>query len=478
MSVQTVHLRVNDTATGKPTAVRVRVSDPADNHYLPLGHATPFPTKPNQDVGGKVLIEGRPHFYIDGACEIALPAGPLEVHLSKGPEYRAKTEHLQLPAGKLALRLDIERWTDERSKGWYSGDARAHFLTPHAALLEAQAEDLAVVNLLATRCELEDSFFAIPNLLAFSGQRPCLEVAGHMVAVNTHNVNPQLGSLGLLHCHRVVHPLHFGGPDGSDDWTLADWCDQCHRKKGLVVWTRASHGLGEALADLVLGKIDAFEITSHHDLETYYALLNAGLRVPLVGASGKDSNAIALGALRTYARLEPEQPLTYTNWIEAVRAGRTYVTSGPLLSVDVASLTVRVEARSAEPIERIEFVHNGMVIAHRAGSASDECVSLEREISSSLAGWLAVRCFDAKGSFAHTSPVWLATSSPDANAVRTLIHDLQATRIWAETMARCSTSLKRENLVAIFRSALARLRERGASAPGDMLDLGKQAPGG
>src|SRR5690348_4062388 len=110
--MQHVHLRVNDPVTGKPTPVRLRVSDAAGNHYMPFGHSPAFATGPNQDVGGKVLLGMKPHAYIDGTCEIALPAGPLQVHVSKGPEFRAKSVDVQLAPGKLALRLDIERWCD------------------------------------------------------------------------------------------------------------------------------------------------------------------------------------------------------------------------------------------------------------------------------------------------------------------------------------------------------------------------------
>jgi hypothetical protein len=67
-----------------------------------------------------------------------------------------------------------------------------------------------------------------------------------------------------------VYPLSFGGPAGAEDWALADWCDQCHRKGGLVVWTRTWHeardfAFGEPLADLILGKVDAFGIDSFED---------------------------------------------------------------------------------------------------------------------------------------------------------------------------------------------------------------------
>src|SRR5207248_4345023 len=147
---------------------------------------------------------------------------------------------------------------------------------------------------------------------------------------------PVLGSLGLLHCHRAVFPLTFGGPDHSDDWSLADWCDQCHRKHGLVVWTeafRSEAGLvGETLADLILGKVDALEIDpgarSVPLLRAWYGLLNAGLRVPLVGASAKEDNRTPLGALRTYAQLAPDVEFSTSAWIEAVRAGRTFAKIG------------------------------------------------------------------------------------------------------------------------------------------------------
>ena len=37
-----------------------------------------------------------------------------------------------------------------------------------------------------------------------------------------------------------------------------------------------------------------------------YRLWDAGVLVPLVGGSGKDSNRMAIGAMRTYARVTGE----------------------------------------------------------------------------------------------------------------------------------------------------------------------------
>src|SRR5262249_19450471 len=167
---------------------------------------------------------------------------------------------------------------------------------------------------------------------------------------NTFNHHPTLGHLALLNCHRIVFPLKFGGTDESDDWTLTDWCDQCHRKGGLVVGLNAFKGVldhhQEILADCLLGKIDALMAMDdlaidqcaelHRScLALWSALLSCGVRIPLVGGSGKASNCDLLGNTRPYANLLKDEPFTYANWIEAVRAGRTFVTTGPIISVEV-----------------------------------------------------------------------------------------------------------------------------------------------
>jgi hypothetical protein len=499
--LHTVHVRVNDAATGQPTPVRLRITDSRGTYYAPLGRLVEFATGPNQDVGGNLRIGDKAYAYLDGTCEVRLPAGPLRVEISKGPEYAARQEDIMLGVGKIALRFALERWADLRGEGWYAGDLRAHFLTPHGALLEGAAEDLAVVNLLATECEVPGpdgkTYPAIPNLLAISGQRPALETAGHLVVVNTHNRHPVLGSLGLLNCHRVVYPLRFGGPHGLDDWTLADWCDQCHRKGGLVTWTQAEQKrplMGEALADLILGKVDAVEVAAAaggwaDQLEAWYAILGCGFRVPLAGASGKDSNAAPLGGIRTYARLVPGQPLTYRDWIEAVRAGRTFATTGPLLSfrVDGADagvvldrpagqpVLVHADARSQMPFDRLELVANGSVIACAPAVGSSWNARLEAEWLPGTGGWLAARCVtesptaDAGGmpGWAHTSPVYVRSDGRPAPADRAatalLLESLNGTARWVEHEGRFETDRQRGALAEVVDSARQALLQRAAT---------------
>ncbi len=506
--LHTVHVRVNDATTGKPTPCRIRLTDAAGNYYPPLGRLAKFATGRGQDVGGNLLLGTKEYAYIYGTCEVPLPAGTIRAELWKGPEYRPQTVEVALPAGKLALRLSIERWTNLREEGWYSGDTRCHYLSPQAALLEAAAEDLAVVNVLAFEDRITDeagkSVPAIPNILDYSGQEPAAEMPGYLVAVNTQNTHPLLGSLALLNTHRVVFPLAFGGPDRADDWTLRDWCGQCHRKGGLVVWTRPWYGYevasappGEALADLILGEIDALEIGRQEypsEPIEWGNLLSCGFPVAVVGASGKASNGVALGAMRTYARIQAGEALSYKAWIEAVRASRTFVTNGPLLSFTVNGegpgavlelessaqpLRVHAEARSIEPFERLELLVGGPLadghqyFATAAASGHPATAVLDTEVPVAGGGWLAVHCRShhlvphepgAQRVFALSSPVYVRVAGKeppaDATALKSVMKDLDEMLQWVQHGARCPTEKHRADLANVFTAARDKLLRR------------------
>src|SRR5258707_15002987 len=99
--LQTVHVRINDAATGQPTPVRLRIMDSEGQYYAPYGRLSRFATGRGYDVGGNVLLGRRAWAYIDGSCEVNLPAGPLVVELSKGPEYLPQRIESTLGPGKL-----------------------------------------------------------------------------------------------------------------------------------------------------------------------------------------------------------------------------------------------------------------------------------------------------------------------------------------------------------------------------------------
>jgi hypothetical protein len=490
--LHTVHVRVNNSDTGQPTPVRIRFTGPDGEYYAPLGRARDLKdalAAPGIHVyGGNLLIRDQAYAYIDGTCEIRLPAGLINVEIGKGPEFQPIVEKVSLAPGKLALRFAIKRWIDLRKDGWYSGDVCTRCLAPHACLLEGAAEDVAVINLLAFEDGDPGPADLYPNLIAFSGQKPALEMPGHMVVVNTENRHPRLGNLILLNCHRVVFPLYFG--TDFDDWTLADWCDQCHRKGGLVI-SMASNS-GEALADLILGKVDAVQVYSMPRAfrpDSYYTLLNSGLCVPLVASGEKSTVKTQIGSTRTYAYVGREKLLDYQLWIEAIRAGRTFVTCGPLLSLLVndrtpgevipldssePSLRVRAEARSWSSFGRLQVTANGLVVADAACSGSPALAVIETELTMPAGGWLAARCIQHEREWpdgeksalatAHTSPVYIQVAgrapSIDPEAVESLLYGLDETLKWVEEEGRFETEKQRVNLVEILQSARQRLVDR------------------
>ena len=463
-----------------------RFFDSSGTLHVPFGRLADFGTTPGIDVGGNLQLGNDRYCYLDGAGEVRLPAGPITVDILKGPEFTPLHRTVTLGSGQIALRFAMERWTDLWAKGWYSGDLRCHYLSPHAALLEGAAEDLAVTNLLALeRPASATDPAAFSNLLAFSGTRPCLEIPGHLVAVNTLNAHPVLGTVSLLDSHRPVFPLRFGAPDKLDDWSVADWCDQCHRKRGLVVWPDLPRMTkdapqGEALAALMLGKIDAFEISRFDSpepaaLQDWYRLLDCGVRLPLAGSSGKESNAVALGAVRTYAHLAEGQPFAFAPWIDAVKAGRTFVTNGPLLfltadCVEPGStlrlptegkrLNIRVLAESATPFDQVDVLLNGKPIATWSGSG-------ETSLDVNESGWLAARCWgqtrlaDGQHVYAHTSPIYVQVEGrplvPGRQTVEPLVAILERTREWLLKDARCEAEGPRRHLVEVIEAGRGRL---------------------
>jgi mono/diheme cytochrome c family protein len=398
----------------------MRITSLDGRYFPPLGRSDRFPTADGCAVGGQVLIDEQPWAYIDGGCEIRLPSGPLLVELSKGPEYRPIKQEVFRNHGQIALRLAVEREVDLSAEGWYSGDTHARYLSPAAACLEGAAEGLSVVNLLAA-VEHDERGDVVPGLLDFSGQKAACEWHGCQAVVNTLNRGGALGDLALLNAHRVIHPLELG-QEGFEQYTLADWCQQCHRKGGLVVRTHFPRG-DDQLADSGIYKsgIDVVEWTGDDPFEAgiqvWYTLLNQGMRVPLVGGSGKWGNGSVLGNPRTYAQIEPEKGFSYASWIEAIRIGRTFATRGPLLRfsvngkgpgrvvrLDPGSVDLEIEATACGPAgcSELEVVANGQLIAR--GEAAGP---LSLAVPAQGIRWLAARCWNAGRLAAHTSPVYI-----------------------------------------------------------------------
>ena len=197
------------------------------------------------------------------------------------------------------LELELERAIDLRAAGWVSADPHVHFLAPSTALLQAAAEDVTLVHLLAT--QLGDEFTNVTDL--WSGDLIAPD-GRHMVLLGTENRQNMLGHLALLGARRPVLPMASGGaPEGRVGAAvvelLADWADRCHADGGLVVGAHFPLPLAEIAADIVAGRIDAIEMQTfapgldNPTVLEWYRFLNCGYRLPVLGGTDKMSAEMA-----------------------------------------------------------------------------------------------------------------------------------------------------------------------------------------
>jgi hypothetical protein len=481
----TIRADVRITADGVPSPARVRFVS-ADGRYLPpLGHRDDVNPGLLEDSGADVLLGPDAYAYVEGTFRIDLPPGAVDLEVVKGFDFRPVARRLDVDGGTREIVVDLERAIDLRDAGWRTSDAHVHYISPSTALLQAAAEDVTWVHLLATQA---GDLTTNGQDLAWGSQR---DPSGrYELLMGTENRQNLLGHLALLGARRPVLPMASGGaPEGRlgapVDELLADWADQCRAAGGLVVGAHFPLPYAEVAAMIVGGDIDAVELQTfapgldHPPLTEWYRFLNCGYRLPVLGGTDKMSAEVPVGAIRTYARLDPGEPATFDAWAAAVRAGRTLATSGPVVELAVdghepgsvvrlgaggGTLEVRTVARAAQAvIEGLEIVMNGQVVAAERASGSVAELRLATTLEVRSGAWIAARVrspFLVHSAFAtamaaHTSPVYVEVAdrplaSPgDAAAIGAVI---DGTARWLETIAAVREERDRTRMVERIRS--------------------------
>jgi hypothetical protein len=118
---------------------------------------------------------------------------------------------------------------------------------------------------------------------------------------------------------------------------------------------------------------------------------------------------------------------SYAAWMKGLNAGRSFVTTGPMLFVEVngkpaghtfkeakaGEYAVKGTALSEQPLQRIEIVVNGAVArtvkpANRKTKSGGFESAIDEKVAIDGSSWVAVRCFedreDKRVRFAHGSP--------------------------------------------------------------------------
>jgi hypothetical protein len=435
-----VRTSVTDEDTGQRLPCRIHFRSPEGIPYAPHGHHA-YPNSGldtfNFDIGGDVRMGQLTYAYIDGTCQGWLPCGPVIVDVARGYEYQPLRTLLDIRPGQRELALRLKRRRDMNHERWFSGDSHVHFLSTVGAHLEARGEGLNVISLLTSQW---GSLFSSTE--EFTGQASVAPDGETIVYASQENRQHLLGHLNLLGLQQLVMPWCSDGLNeaelgGTLETTLAHWADACHAQGGTVVLPHFPVPNGEPPALIATGRVDAIEMTRdepYRRLE-YYRYLNAGYRLPLAGGTDKMDATVPVGLIRTYVFIPPGEPFSYHTWCRNLAAGRSFVTTGPLLSLAVEGCsigdtvllrpgggTVAVEAHADGifPTHRLELIQAGQVVAavESPPGQSGSALSLKTHLKIHQHTWLAARClglpgtdsYDAwgRGLMAHTSPVYIA----------------------------------------------------------------------
>jgi hypothetical protein len=439
-----VRTTVIDDATGEVMPCRVHFRSPHGIPFAPHGHHAYVNSNNgswHQDVGGDVRLGQISYAYIDGRCEGWLPRGDVLVDVAQGFEYLPLRARVRVEPGQQELTLRLRRFANRNAEGWYSGDTHVHFLSPSGGATEARGEGLNVVNLLQAQW---GSLFT--NTEDFTGA-PYVHSDGRtIVYASQENRQHVSGHMSLLGLKRPVMPWSSDGLGeaelgGTMETTMSDWADRAHAQGGTVVTPHFPSPNGETATLVATGRTDAIEMIrfGRYEHASWYRYLNAGYRIPVVGGTDKMSADTPVGLYRTYVRLLPGEAFTYDAWCAGLRAGRTFHSGGPLVQFTVdgrevgetvalraggGTVEVVASAESIFPIEDIEIVHDGRVVASSSTvEVADGLwrLSLRQRVRVESHGWLAarvggkgywetVRHHDswARPVFAHTSPVYVS----------------------------------------------------------------------
>jgi len=255
-------------------------------------------------------------------------------------------------------------------------------------------------------------------------------------------------------------------------WDLFPALRAARAQNGIIFWSHICSLPGEELPiAAALGLVDGVELITWNDptvfpnhlepwlwsgmsqaefpvmcaMDLYYQFLNAGFRLPIAAGTDKFGEEIPLGSNRVFARASGST--NYAGWVAGVKAGRSFVSNGPLLDFDVDGhqpgdvvslteakrLTARVKASSILPFSRLEIVLNGRPVGHIVRAPFNNkpvdgvyWMEVQSAVNLEESGWLAARALDDPDlrspvlprnltAFAHTSPIYFLR---DGHSVR------------------------------------------------------------
>ena len=488
---------------GEPVGSRIHLTASDGKHYTP------------PDAYSRIS-RARDHiFHHTGTFEVELPPGTAHMTVVRGFEHVPQELEVEIVAGEEhSMSVQLAEISDLSDQGWYSGSTHVHMnyagnlhntLENLMMMSEAEDQDVVAEQVANKDNRILDHQFFVPG----GGTHP-LSRPDMVLVVGQEYRPPFYGHVFMFGMRdHLISPYVTGYEQTAIESLYPSNTDMFRKAKAQGATTAYVHSfyngdplegnLGGAkgfIVDAALETADAVEWSTPQDgYPPVYAVWSNDLRSYVVGGEDSISNLHAtplVGSMRTYIRT-PDGQLSMEGWFEGMRAGNSFVSSGPLLDVTVdgriagedlemasgGEVTVAIRAWGVVPMRTAVIVMNGEVVEEIPFEGDRLSLDVERTVSVERSGWVHVRVqgdpedrapLDTSYPLALTNPVWITVggapirSRSGADYALRWIDKLQA---MAEEWPGWRSDAEKAHVYAQFDEARAIYRARGEeTAPG------------
>jgi TolB protein len=435
-------LKVRVVADGSSTPNRVHLTAADGKFYAP------------NDAYARASSQGDPIFHNAGEFEVTLPVGEATLTVVKGFEFQPQEVAAEVTAGEVTtLTVALERLTDMGAKGWYSASTHVH--SNYGGNLHNSLENLMLMSrsedqdLVLEQVANKDNRILDYQYFEPGGGAHSISEPDQVVVVGQEYRPPFYGHVFMFGLQEhLISPFVTGYEGTAIESLYPSNTDMFLKAKAQGAVTGYVHPfLGENdplagnlgggkgfLVDAALGTTDALEWSDSSRAAFYpmYAVWNNGLHVTATG--GEDSisslqRSKLVGSFRTYV-YTGNAGLTMEAWFDGLKRGRAFVSSGPLLELEVGSAlpgdTVALPAgggevaitgrlRSITPLNEVLLVCNGEVAERFPLRRDRHRLDIATTVTIDRSGWCHLRTegapeqrfpLDVDYAQALTNPVW------------------------------------------------------------------------
>lgn len=431
-------------AAPAPSTLRFHVEDSRGNPLASRLHLTDAAGRPQPGPAPY----WRDHSVSAGRFDYELPAGRYRYEIERGPEWETRQGDVDLAPGReRVITVQPARLADLNREGWYSGDLHVH-RSPDEVPLHLAAEGLNIAPVI-TWWNRQNHWHGkeIPGNLVQSPER------NRFYELMAGEDEREGGALLFFGLDRPL-PLAESTPEYPSP---LHWVAEARRRKAAAWIDIEKPFWWDVPTWLASGKIDSIGIANNHmhrggvyegeawgrarDLARYpgphgngywtqaiyYHALNCGLRLPpsAGSASGVLPNPVGYNRVYVYLPEQAGKPLADEDWWRGLKAGRSFVTNGPLLRGRAAgqlpghvfrarageplTIPLAISLTTKDPVRRVEIIRDGEVAGAlpTAGRAAEE---LTGSVTFTRSGWFLVRAIaDDRRTFrfASTAPFYV-----------------------------------------------------------------------